>query len=193
MIKNTRFTPASDIDEALKIAREKCGSKNPEDHDHAAGGQHVSDSEKTVRNGDDAGHRHPDFGAYRRRGRHRSDPLRHRGLPESRSGADHAAGRRRALRGLRPDRHDPRPPEQGHLAAFFVALGVLALVNYLLWLSTYLPNSCSGGRPDGHRAYPLRPLRLLFTGFCGCTRRHCGRWPDPGLPPALFPASSGGD
>jgi len=29
LIKNTRFTPASGIDEALKLAREKCGSKNP--------------------------------------------------------------------------------------------------------------------------------------------------------------------
>jgi lactate racemase len=29
LIKNTGFTPASGIDEALKLAREKCGSKNP--------------------------------------------------------------------------------------------------------------------------------------------------------------------
>jgi nickel-dependent lactate racemase len=29
LIKNTRFTPASGIDEALRLAREKCGSKNP--------------------------------------------------------------------------------------------------------------------------------------------------------------------
>ncbi len=29
MIKNTRFTPAATIEEALKIAYEKCGTKSP--------------------------------------------------------------------------------------------------------------------------------------------------------------------
>jgi hypothetical protein len=29
LIKNTRFTPAATIEEALKIAYEKCGTKSP--------------------------------------------------------------------------------------------------------------------------------------------------------------------
>ena len=43
-VRKTGFTPASSIDEALQLAYEKCRTKNPKSHDHAAGGEHIPDS-----------------------------------------------------------------------------------------------------------------------------------------------------
>ena len=88
-------------------------------HDPAAH-QHLPAAARDP-DGNRAGHRHrdPGLGADCGHHGHRPGAHRRRHLPEPRPGADHAAGGRGALCGLRHRQHHPRPPGQGHLDAVF--------------------------------------------------------------------------